>query len=843
MKKVRFMSLVLVVVMVMGLMPVETVFAASTTLEMITGAIYEDLGGYSEDLMWVKENGKYKYVDTSGKVVIDKITTTKNFPNAEEILSGEIEKYGEHTVEGFRGGYALLSYEDGRVGIYIDKTGNTVFGNMYFDPRSFSDGVAIEGSPRVGHVSIINADGSTKEFSAFDSLGNESVGYGEYYREGLTEIVLLGELYGDGDELYGYMDKNFNIVIKPQFENATGFNNGMALAKKNGLWGVINKSGQFIIQPQFESFMFENYSAESFTEGLAAVKKGGKWGYIDTKGNTIVPFQWDSAYAFFNGYAVVVKDGKFGYIDKTGKSIIEPKFDGASYFHNGIALASYSGVYKLIDPNGNAVSSETWNFEGVRISRNYPRIVLYKQNGLWGIAEISAAGSSTPSAAAYIYNTVDPGASVVLDPTLLASVTDQATAVKAIETQAGRLTTEQKQSATGIDLMTLFATEAVANAASQIVSGGSITIGQSNVQALQSNAASAKAAAEKALSSAGIAVERDMDETVKFKTSETGSVTITVDSSAVNTTADNVCIEMPDYSITLSKEMITENTKDSPLIITINENTSMAMLEGEGSVFVAAAKGKSYDVKFNKTIKEDVKVSLPSPNGDNSYMAVFDEGGYVKGGKYNPAIDKVEARINTSGTYTTKENKKDFSDIQSKSAEMQEAIRVLSSKGIINGTSETAFSPDATITRAQIAQLITKTLSKLDANANGGFSDVKSSDWFFGAAGSAKAHGIMSGTSETTFAPNVNIPKDQIVAVSARVLRNEMHYNNPSNASSMLNKYSDGSSIPDWAKTDVALATQLNLVVQRTDGSFSPATTMTRGDAAIILYRMFMKIW
>ena len=451
--------------------------------------------------------------------------------------------------------------------------------------------------------------------------------------------------------------------------------------------------------------------------------------------------------------------------------------------------------------------------------------------------------SAAQSSATYLYDVTDPGDSIVLDPTLIAAVINQQSAVNAIETQAGRLTTEQKQSATGIDLMTLFATEAVAGAASQTVSDSSITINQSNVQALQSNAASAKTAAVKALSSAGITVVREMDETVKFKTSQSGSVTITVEATAANTTADNVCIEMPDYSITLSKEMIEANTKDSPLVITITEDNSVAMFDGEGSALVAAANNKSRRVELNKNIDGDLKISLPPSAGDNSTMAVFDEGGNVKGGKYNPAIDRVESRIDASGTYIVKENKKDFSDIQSKSAEMQEAIRVLSSKGIINGTSETAFSPDSPITRAQIAMLITKTLSKLDANANGGFGDVKSSDWFYGAAGSAKNHGIMSGTSATTFAPNVNIPKDQIVAVSARVLRNEMKYNNPTGVDTVLNKYSDKSAIPDWAKTDVALATQLNLVVYRTDGDFAPTGTMTRGDAAIILYRMFMKIW
>jgi len=39
------------------------------------------------------------------------------------------------------------------------------------------------------------------------------------------------------------------------------------------------------------------------------------------------------------------------------------------------------------------------------------------------------------------------------------------------------------------------------------------------------------------------------------------------------------------------------------------------------------------------------------------------------------------------------------------------------------------------------------------------------------------------------------------------------------------------------------LATRENLVVKRTDGKFMPKGTMTREDAAIILYRMFSRIW
>ena len=196
-----------------------------------------------------------------------------------------------------------------------------------------------------------------------------------------------------------------------------------------------------------------------------------------------------------------------------------------------------------------------------------------------------------------------------------------------------------------------------------------------------------------------------------------------------------------------------------------------------------------------------------------------------------------------SGTYTVRDNRVDFTDITDKSREMQEAINVLASKGIINGTTTTTFGPDGRITRAEIAALVVRTLSLLDQNADGRFSDVSRSDWFFGAVGSAKRHGIVNGTSPTTFTPRNTILKEQIVAICARTLKSVMNYRNPSNVPGILSSYTDSTSIAQWGLDDIALATRENLIVRRTDGRFNGSTTMTRGDAAIILYRMFMKIW
>ena len=244
----------------------------------------------------------------------------------------------------------------------------------------------------------------------------------------------------------------------------------------------------------------------------------------------------------------------------------------------------------------------------------------------------------------------------------------------------------------------------------------------------------------------------------------------------------------------------------------------------------------------NTNSKSIVTVSFPNADASDEYAAVVDGSGAAVGGKYNPATNSIEARISGSGTYTVKDNPKDFADIKNKSAEMQSAIKLLASKGIINGTSDTAFSPDATISRAEVAALIIRMLGRLDPNADGGFSDVARSAWYYGVAGSSRDYGLINGYEDNTFRATVAIPKDQIFAVAARVLRQEMGYTTPADVNKYL-PYSDASSIPAWARDDLAVATMANLIMRRTDGTFDPNEQMTRGDAAIGVMRLYEKIW
>jgi len=70
-----------------------------------------------------------------------------------------------------------------------------------------------------------------------------------------------------------------------------------------------------------------------------------------------------------------------------------------------------------------------------------------------------------------------------------------------------------------------------------------------------------------------------------------------------------------------------------------------------------------------------------------------------------------------------------------------------------------------------------------------------------------------------------------------------MGYFIPSNIEGWLARYIDRPEISERYEDGVALATQTNIVVQRTDSRFAPATIMTRGDAAIVLDRLFSRVW
>lgn len=309
-------------------------------------------------------------------------------------------------------------------------------------------------------------------------------------------------------------------------------------------------------------------------------------------------------------------------------------------------------------------------------------------------------------------------------------------------------------------------------------------------------------------------------------------------------------------TITISKKLVDKlsgadilTIKDQDFKISYSINELKEMLGDKEEVSFKIDKSgltggttKKIAINFDTDKTKTMKISFPGLKGDSKYMAIVDENGNPVGGRYNPATGAIEAKISESGVYQIVSNEKDFEDIKNLSEEMQESIKILAAKGIIEGTSEKEFSPEDSISRAEVAALLLRVLSQVDPNADGGFTDVKKSDWFYGTAGSAKAYGMILGFEDNTFRGNLTIAKDQILAVASRVLQREMKYITPEKPEEWLT-FEDASSIADWAEKDIALTTMANIITRTADNTIHAEENMTRGDAALIIMRLFYKIW
>lgn len=102
-----------------------------------------------------------------------------------------------------------------------------------------------------------------------------------------------------------------------------------------------------------------------------------------------------------------------------------------------------------------------------------------------------------------------------------------------------------------------------------------------------------------------------------------------------------------------------------------------------------------------------------------------------------------------------------FSDVPA-SAYYAKAVAWAVENGITNGMTETTFAPDATCTRGQSVTFLYRALGKkVESSAN--FTDVKSDAFYADAVNWAVASDVTNGTSATTFSPNADCTRAEIV--------------------------------------------------------------------------------
>lgn len=209
---------------------------------------------------------------------------------------------------------------------FINKKGDIVVEPKYLKAGSFSEGMA-----------SVTCSGWREKNGYIDKTGN----------------MVISELYFNGDfseglarvtrrKHSGYIDRAGNFVIEvkpglgailshesiPEALARASFSEGLA---RRDAGCYIDKTGKIVIEPQFDK-------VQNFSEGLAAVNTIQKalfnfnqWGYIDRKGNMVIESQFSEVFSFRHGLALVSTGTGHGYIDKKGKYVWEPTFSFPYY--------------------------------------------------------------------------------------------------------------------------------------------------------------------------------------------------------------------------------------------------------------------------------------------------------------------------------------------------------------------------------------------------------------------------------------------------------------------------------------------------------------------------------
>jgi len=177
-----------------------------------------------------------------------------------------------------------------------------------------------------------------------------------------------------------------------------------------------------------------------------------------------------------------------------------------------------------------------------------------------------------------------------------------------------------------------------------------------------------------------------------------------------------------------------------------------------------------------------------------------------------------------------------FIDIQGHTN--QEAIEALAARGIINGVSETAFAPDATMTRAEFAAIVTRGLG-LTGRVASVFVDVPSSAWYATVVGAAYYYEIVRGVSDDKFNPYGTITRQEASVMIARAAR--LSGMNITRADveirDTLAIFGDQSSVAPWAREALAFCFNVG-ILDDYEFYIEPNRAVSRGEIAEMLYRL-----
>lgn len=251
-----------------------------------------------------------------------------------------------------------------------------------------------------------------------------------------------------------------------------------------------------------------------------------------------------------------------------------------------------------------------------------------------------------------------------------------------------------------------------------------------------------------------------------------------------------------------------------------------------GSIKVSDSKAEKGDtVTITVTPDEGYELDeLVVYDKDDDEIDLKDKGD----GKYTFEMPKGDVEIKVSFAAIEDETPKaNFTDVAA-DAWYADAVQYVYENGLMSGTSETTFSPDLTTTRGMIVTILYRMENEPTVTSTTAFTDVASDQYYANAVAWAAQNGIVSGTTATTFAPNAAITREQMAAILYRYAQFKGY---DVSVKADLSVYTDAASVGAYATDAMAWANGAQLITGTSATTLTPAGQATRAQVATILMR------
>lgn len=248
------------------------------------------------------------------------------------LFEDEFENRPSISVNGV---FSIIS-DNGEITYYFtDKKPKPVSDDVYIRGGFYTEGV-IPVVKEEHPVSFINKEGK-EILSLGEAAGQRISAVNAYFSDGLM-------LFITEEGKYGYVNPKGQIVVKPVYDDAYPFSEGVAVVKKEDKYILIDTAGKEIahFKQDLEAGYFPLYFDGLLTNGNKVFDKKGELAFRS-------PSKWDRVYPYYNGCAIFEEDNNYGLINKQGEVVIRAKYDkGIKKIGN-----SYIG---LNDEEGNKIS-------------------------------------------------------------------------------------------------------------------------------------------------------------------------------------------------------------------------------------------------------------------------------------------------------------------------------------------------------------------------------------------------------------------------------------------------------------------------------------------------------